>query len=185
MGGGSRRMGRPKTQLRRPDGTSFVGHVAGVASQVAAEVVVLGSNAELPPSLAHLPTLPDARPDSGPLAGLCSLLTYVADRWALLLACDMPCLAPEVLRTLWSHAGPGVDAVAFARGDGQRTYHACCALYHPGMRAMAEQELATGRASLQRVLSRVRVAALTAGPEDESRLANVNTPEDLRRLFPF
>ena len=183
VGGRSRRMGRAKALLPLPGGTTLIEHVAGVASQVAQDVVILGQLTALPAPLTHLPVLPDAEPDRGPLAGLCSLLEYARARWGLLLACDMPCLAPAVIHRILAAARSDVDAVAFLRDNPAEPYHACCALYHPRILPEALSELAEGRASLQGLLARVRVAALRPDPQQTPLLMNVNTPQDHARAL--
>ncbi|UCG16126.1 MAG: molybdenum cofactor guanylyltransferase [Phycisphaerales bacterium] len=182
-GGRSRRMGRPKALLTLPDGRTLVEHVVGVASAVAHDVVILGTPALLPPPLARLPVLVDAKQDGGPLAGLCSLLQYAQNRWALLLACDMPHLAPGVLHRILARAGEDVDAVAFRQDDVRKACHACCALYHPRILPRALDELARGQASLQNLLARVRLEAVQPDPRDVHLLTNLNTPEDHARAL--
>ena len=141
VGGGSRRMGQPKALMPHPDGRTFGEHVVGVARGVAAEVVILGALDALPSALSAVPVLDDAVPPAGPLSGLCPLLAYAQDRWALLLACDMPFLGSSILRRLLSRAGEQCDAVAYARDDRPGTFHTCCALYHPRVLPAARQEL--------------------------------------------
>ncbi|MBN2562873.1 MAG: molybdenum cofactor guanylyltransferase [Phycisphaerae bacterium] len=183
VGGRSKRMKRHKALLRLPNGCTLVEHVVEVASEVTRDVVILGETIQLPASLAGLRILPDAKPNAGPLAGLCSLLAYAHDRWSLLVACDMPCIEPPVLRRLLGEVTPQVDAVAFAREDQTGVYHACCALYHPRIQDGAMRELAEGEGRLQAVLSRAKVAALSPNAAERRQLANVNTPEDFARLL--
>ncbi len=180
-GGLSRRMGRPKALLPHPTGGTLIEHVVGVALKVSEEVVIAGSSGPLPKSLIHLPVLSDARPNSGPLAALCALLSYAHDRWAVLIACDMPYLGPNLIRQLLTRAGEQVDAVAFSRPKLVGAYHACCALYHPRILPVATAELTKAKRALQNVLARVRVAVLETTPTIRRQLTNVNTPENHAR----
>jgi len=182
-GGRSRRMGRPKALLTLPDGRTLIEHVVGIASAVAPDVVILGTPASLPPTLGHLPILDDAKPDGGPLAGLCSLLQYAHDRWGLLLACDMPHLAPDILHRILSSIDENIDAVAFRQDVTRGTCHACCALYHPRILPRALDELTRGQASLQNLLARVRLAVLQPDPHEAHLLTNLNTPQDHARAL--
>jgi molybdopterin-guanine dinucleotide biosynthesis protein A len=184
-GGPSRRMGQPKALLKRPDGLVFIEHVAGVARRLQPkpdEVVLLGESSLRPDSLAHLPVLPDVVPAAGPLAGLSTLLDRAGARWALLLPCDMPRLSEQVLQELLHHARADVDAVAFRRPDHPATYHACCALYHPRIAALATARLHDGRRALQGLLEAIRVASVVPSPEYAACLVNVNTPADYANL---
>ena len=186
VGGTSTRMGRPKALLAMPDGLTLVEHVAGVVQGLGPaveETVILGRFDALPSSLSHLRILPDAAVDAGPLAGLVSLLDQAAGRWAMLLSCDMPLVDAPVLRRLLAEAHAEVDAVAFLRSGRPRTYHACCALYHPRVISTAEQQLKEGKRSLQRLLANVRTTALIPSARENRQLINVNTPaEHVRAL---
>ena len=185
-GGHSKRMGHPKALLALPDGPTFIEHVAHVAAELrpaAEEIVILGEPGSLPAALGHLRVLPDTMPDAGPLAGLASLLTVADTRWALLLACDMPFLDTPVLTRLLEHAGPEVDVIAYGRDEPSRTYHPCCALYHPRIRRQVIDGLTVGKRSVHSVLDGVRMLVLQAGPDDVRQLTNVNTPEDYEALF--
>jgi molybdopterin-guanine dinucleotide biosynthesis protein A len=175
-------MGCPKALLALPDGRHLIEHVIGVACEATRDVVILGRSIAMPSSLTHIPVLPDAKPGGGPLAGLCSLLEHGGDTWALLLGCDMPYLAADVIHCLLAQASANADAVAFWHDEGRGTYHACCALYHPRILTHARTELTHGKGSLQSLLARVRVASLQPDPRQSRMLTNVNTPEDHERV---
>ncbi|HRX90329.1 MAG TPA: NTP transferase domain-containing protein, partial [Steroidobacteraceae bacterium] len=164
-------MGRPKALLPHARAGTFAGHVVAQALHVASEVYMLGIPPLLPASLRRLPWIPDSSENSGPLAGLCSLLTIASDRWALLLACDLPLLGVSALHQLIAHTGQEVDAVAFANssriiGASREAlrWHACCALYHPRILHTVKRELVTGRRSLQQVLRSIRLVTLFSQP---------------------
>ena len=181
-GGHSRRMGQPKALLRLPNGRILIEHAVEVASQTTGDVVILGQAISLPPSLARLAVLADEKPDGGPLAGLCSLLRYAKDRWALLLACDLPYVGVGLIERVLGAQRPDVDAIAFVKDASRPVYHACCAAYHPRVLADAVDELVNGKGSLQGLLGRVNVAALQPTADEVRQLENVNTPEDIARL---
>jgi molybdopterin-guanine dinucleotide biosynthesis protein A len=181
-GGHSRRMGQPKALLALPDGRHLIEHVIGVACEATRDVVILGRSIAMPSSLTHIPVLPDAKPGGGPLAGLFSLLEYAGDRWTLLLGCDMPYVAADVIQCLLAQTSANADAVAFWHDERQGTYHACCALYHPRILTFARTELVQGKSSLQRLLARVRVRSLKPDPPQSRMLTNVNMPEDHERV---
>ncbi|HMQ16415.1 MAG TPA: NTP transferase domain-containing protein [Phycisphaerae bacterium] len=208
VGGAGRRMGRPKALLPHPAGGTFVEHVVAVLSPLVSEVVLLGRPSAAPPQgpprvWPGVPRVPDEPGGGGPLAGLCSLLRRAGDRWALLLACDLPLLGPETLAALLAATRTDVDAVAFVRNAATEavsspavggrardagappsstpTYHACCAAYHPRVLAEAEAEL-RGGAALQALLRRARLGALEPDARIERQLTNVNTPEQVAEL---
>ncbi len=101
-GGHSTRMGQDKRRLRfwGPQGPTLLAHTVALAASVCADeiIVVLNDPQAWPDLPAHL--VPDAYPGAGPLGGLASgLMALTADR-ALLLACDMPLLQPNLLRAM-------------------------------------------------------------------------------------
>jgi molybdopterin-guanine dinucleotide biosynthesis protein A len=186
VGGLSTRMGRPKATLPHPEGGTLVEHVVGVVRQHGGwidEVVLLGRCAELPHSLSAVRVLDDVCSNGGPLAGLCSLLEYARDTWALLLACDMPRLRGPLLERLHGPAGAEHDAVLFRRPDRPGTFHTCCALYHPRVLPAAQRELRHGRGRLQSALTAGRMKALNPTAAEEQMLINLNTPADYARLW--
>jgi molybdopterin-guanine dinucleotide biosynthesis protein A len=178
-------MGHAKALLPHPYAQTFVEYVVGVAQRVVPDVVLLGTLDPLPPALRSLPSLPDAEPQRGPLVGLCTALRAVADRWVLLLACDLGWLGPEALLRLLRLATPETDAVAFTQCCNAIVYHTCCALYHPRVLPAAAHELTHGGASLQAVLRAVRVRAIVPDADAAQQLANVNTPVDLANLLTY
>jgi molybdopterin-guanine dinucleotide biosynthesis protein A len=177
-------MGRPKALLPLPDGLTIIEKVLQAATSVSPapdDVVILGQAHALPGSLQHRRILPDEQDNAGPLAGLASLLRFAGERWALLLACDMPGLEPACLTPLLAHAGPHVDAVVFHQGDGH-TCHPCCGLYHPRVLPAVLQELRHGKGSIHHVLHAIRLLPLEAGPDIMRQLANINSPADYQRF---
>ena len=188
-GGRSRRMGRPKALLRSADGDTLIERTVRVLHRLrpaAEQIVICGRSCPLPGSLSDLPVLTDAVPDGGPLAGLSALLDFAGARWAMLLACDMPCLETPVLARLLDHVNQDTDtdtdAVAYRRGGDAAGYHACCALYHPRAHPVVTAELETGPRSVHSVLDRIRIIGLEPSPDEVRQLENVNTPDDYGRL---
>jgi molybdopterin-guanine dinucleotide biosynthesis protein A len=182
VGGHSARMGTEKSLLLARPGVTFLEHVVAVARQVAGEVVLLGGAAEIRTLAPDLLRLPDATPAAGPAAGLAPLLEYAGDRWALLLACDLPRLDPATLQSLLAAATAEFNAVAFREAAQGGRFHACCALYHPRLLSAVRAALAAGRPALQGLLAAARVPELFPNEEQARALTNVNTPQDYERL---
>jgi molybdopterin-guanine dinucleotide biosynthesis protein A len=181
VGGKNSRLGIPKPLLEHPRGLTFVEYSVEVARTVARKVVLLGTREELPESLGGLPVLEDAEQDSGPLAGLCTLLECGSPGWVCLLACDLPLLTSAPLRRLLAEISDGVDAVAFYKDPVHQVYHTCCTLYHSRLLTVAQQELQEGK-RLQSVLRQVRTVALEPSQLERALLTNINTRSDLKVL---
>jgi molybdopterin-guanine dinucleotide biosynthesis protein A len=100
-GGRSSRMGQDKRRLRLwgATGPTLLAHTVALAATCCTEVIVVLNDPEGWPDLpARL--VPDAYPGIGPLGGLASGLAALAADQALLLACDLPLLQPDLLRAL-------------------------------------------------------------------------------------
>ncbi len=183
IGGGGKRMGRPKHMLPHPSGVTFVEHVVEVASHVADEVVLLGVRSDVPPGLARCRRLADKVPGGGPAAGLCALLEHAGpERWGLLLACDLAQLDVRLLRRLVSADAGEADAVVFIEPASRRP-HPCCALYRGSAAMAAEAALMHHGGRLRAVLDDLRVTWLEVDEQAAEGLMNVNTRADLAVLL--
>ena len=153
VGGKSSRFGRPKALEQLANGKAVIEHVVAVASHVADEVALLGIGLELPPSLHAYRRLADPPNAAGPIGGLHSLLTHAKNRWALMLACDLPLLREDVFDPLIQAVSDRADCdvVAYATGLQDRPVFTCCALYHPRILPKVERAIDGGQFRLQTV----------------------------------
>lgn len=186
-GGASRRFGAPKA-LARVGGVRVVDRVAAAAREALAEVVLVTGDAERFGGMG-LRMRPDARPGMGALGGVHAALRWAADEGrpgALCLACDLPFLAPGLLRELVERAAAeGADAVVPTSG-GRRGVEPLCAFYSTGCLPAVEAMLDGGELRIVELLERVRTVRLL--PEEVRRwgdpavlFLNLNTPADHAR----
>jgi molybdopterin-guanine dinucleotide biosynthesis protein A len=181
-GGQSRRLGLDKAGLvfgGRPLLEIVVERLAGVCQDV---VVACGRiDQEGRPAL-PVRQVSDSIPGRGPLAGLQAGLSAVRSEFALVMACDMPFLSPGLL-TYMAGLPRRFEALS-PLVDGR--WHPLHAIYARSCLPAIEQLLAEGRNSVEELLSRLRVQALTEDelhrhdPEGLS-LFNLNGPRDLKR----
>ncbi len=183
-GGRSQRFGRDKRRLRLwgAGGPHALGHAVSLLAPLCAEVlVVLNDPADWPDLSARLVT--DEQPGSGALGGLISGLQAMRSPAALVIAADMPLIAPAVLAALASWPFDG-DALAPSAPDQLDRPQPLLAVYRrsalPGLRRAFDQ----GERRLQRALTTIRW--VDPGPELWRRfdpaarsLFNLNTPDDL------
>src|SRR5829696_2545556 len=126
-GGRSTRFGRDKL-VEPVDGRPLLDHAIDAVSGVVRDVVVVGrhgtaSVASAPDAEGGLRRVPDPDPYEGPLVALRTGLEHVAEPLALVVAGDMPTLAPAVLRALLRtlDAAEGTEAAALVyRGRRER-----------------------------------------------------------------
>ena len=108
IGGGSRRMGRPKHLLRSGGGT-WLEQIAQAVRPFVDQLVLLGAG-EVPPVLRSLARLPDAPDQRGPKAGMLSAMRWQPRVTWLFVACDLPWITGEALQWLLDTRAPGVWA---------------------------------------------------------------------------
>ncbi len=110
-GGRSSRFGRDK--LAEPiGGVPLLDHAIEAVRPFATEVLVVVSPDADPPATPDVVMVRDAAPFEGPLAGLLAGLLIACEGAVLVVAGDMPELAPAVVESLLGElATPGVEAV--------------------------------------------------------------------------
>lgn len=177
VGGASRRMGgSPKGLLLHPaTGQPLALHLASLATQAGLACVLVGQRPEY--SHLGLPMLEDRPPGIGPLGGLLALLEAASDG-ALALSCDLPYVTLGLLRRLLAAAAPELDVVAPQRGG---RWEPLCAVYRPSVLPVLRQAVGEGERSFQRLLLRLRVAALPLSAEEHRQLDDWDCPQDLAR----
>jgi len=169
-GGGSRRMGRDKALLPYGGGT-LVEHMARLVAGVAGSATLVGA----PERYGHLgyPVLGDDQGESGPLAGLVTLLRKSTADLNVVVPCDMPGLAAGfVLEMLEAARGSACDAVVPSTTSGA---HPLSAVYRKSALAGLALDLAAGQLRVRDALKRLKILEIPAEP---GALANVNTPDD-------
>lgn len=179
-GGRSRRLGVDKAALVFGGRTLLeivVERLAGVCRNV---VVACGRTEN-----EGLPALPvryvsDDIPGQGPLAGLQAGLRAIENEFALVVACDMPFLNPNLL--VYMAALPRSYEALVPKAE---RWHPLHAVYARSSLPAVDRLLAEGRNSMEELLSRLKVRTLT---EDEIyrhdpkglSLFNLNGPADLK-----
>lgn len=184
-GGRSRRMGRDKAALVL-GGRTLLQRAVDAASAAAAAVVVVGApGRELPQltSTVALTLVTDADEGLGPLAGIVAGLEAVRTPITVVVACDMPFLAPALLRLLASVVRGGAS-VAVPEVD-RRAQPLCAALQTRAL-APLRVALADGLRAAS-TLADLPGARLVASREWEAAdplgasFVGVNTPEEWAR----
>jgi molybdenum cofactor guanylyltransferase len=171
VGGQSRRMGQPKS-LIIVDGLPLVERLAQILDQVCHNVVAIG-----PAGLAaSVPSIPDLYPGQGPLGAMITALTTLTnfDDQLLVIACDLVLLDTEALQLLIDGLRGDTD-VATAVTDRPQPL---CALWRAACLPVLEASFASGERSLLAAMRGLRVGEVAISAD---RLANVNTPDDLRQ----
>ena len=182
-GGRSRRLGRDKA-IEPVGGVPLVRRVIGAVGAVASEVLVVVAE---PEQAAGMPLPRSARvvrdlyPDSGSLGGIYTGLSAAGGPWALVVACDMPFLSPDLLSAM-ARERDGCDAVVPLIEDRPEPTHA---LYSRRCLAPMRGNLDAGVLKIAAFYDSVRVKYLPQRAAEDVdpglwSFFNVNTARDLQ-----
>jgi len=173
-GGRSSRMGVDKAAIEVDGVTMFDRVVAALRHAGCSPVVSVGGRSR--PSVDHVA---DLHPQEGPLGGIVTALAHAGELEAeavVVVACDMPSLSGRTISQLVeAHRSGGGRVVA---GEGERV-EPMCALWPVAIATEVNDMFESGERSVARVLDRLVPIVVPVGA---SVLANINTPEELRRL---
>ncbi|MBL8231707.1 MAG: molybdenum cofactor guanylyltransferase [Bryobacterales bacterium] len=177
-GGRSSRMGRDKALLPFESGT-LLEHMAQVVRQAAGNVTLVGPTERY----AHLGIriIEDHWPGCGPLAGIHAALLDSMAEWALIVACDLPFLRPDLLSWMLTLTSSRDEDVLLATLDGVRP-EPLCGLYRKRAAEVVGMALEAGNFKVTNALAPLRVTMLPVA--DTRQLVNVNTPAEWQEVAP-
>jgi molybdopterin-guanine dinucleotide biosynthesis protein A len=166
VGGASTRFGSPKALAKLDDETlaERAWRVLGEACDERLAVGKAEDGLELP-----FPLEDDGSPTRAALAGIVAGLRATRSETAVVLPVDVPLVTPDVLREL---AAACADAAVTQTGP-------LPAAFRRSALPVLERRLDERRLALHEALAELDTKRIEV---DESLLANVNTPDELRRL---
>ncbi|WP_226894977.1 NTP transferase domain-containing protein [Luteolibacter marinus] len=178
IGGKSRRMGRDKAFIERPDGSRQIDHLVKLA-QLGGGEIFLSMRDDSPPPV-DLPVVVDAEPGGGPLAALAAIHAARPAEPVLVLGCDLFLLDEDTVQHLIDRHEPGTTATCFAnRIDGRP--EPLCAIYEPSGISMAAGSLSRGEHCARHFLESLGPKVLEL--PRPAALDNANTPHELAECF--
>lgn len=173
VGGAARRMnGVAKGLLDAGRGETIVARLARIARENKLEIVLVGAGAAY--DALALERLTDAREGAGPLAGLVALLEAAKGGDVVVLACDMPAIAPSVIEKL---AGGRAGVTIAPKRDGR--WEPLCARYAASVRIEATERLARGALAMHALLDAVNAEVLPLDDAERATLLDWDSPEDV------
>ncbi len=161
------------------DGVPCAARVAAVMQAVVADAVEVG------PGVSGLPAVQEEPPGGGPLVAVCAgaraLNEVGGARSALVLACDLPLVTEDLLRTL-AHWPGSRSVVPIIEGRPQPL----CARWSAADLAAAADLAEAGTRSMRSLLDRPGIELVEEerwpGQVDRRAFSDVDTPADLKRI---
>ena len=176
-GGRSARMGRDKASLVHPDGRALARRCHELLTEAGCDAVYLSLRAdqEIPDGFAdQVPAIlrdPEGQ-SSGPISGILAAMNERPEADWLVVACDLPRLDLETLRTLLSERREGERFLAY-RSEFDGLPEPLCTWYAAGAKEIVEN---AGNHCPRKILIRNDCRLLE--PVTHGALDNANTPED-------
>lgn len=183
VGGHSRRMGVDKATLPAPDGATgtLLDHQIATLRAAGADPILLAGRADQTNPRPDLRWLSDAPGASGPLAGLLAGLDACPRPWLAVLAVDMPRFPAEQFARWHQTAEPGRGWII----AGPKGYEPLAALYPrealPSLRELAARGVMRLQDQVESLVRSGVMHVCEKSPLQSARLANWNTPDDLRQ----
>lgn len=177
VGGRSVRMGgAPKGLLAAPDtGEALVTRTLRLARALPADVVLVGEARAYASVAPDTEIVADDPAGIGPLGGLQALFAYAGERPVIALACDMPHVSLDALRTL-ATAAPDAHCVAAQNADRTRWEPFFARYDAPRARSVAAAMIGRGERSLQRLVEAIGARAVEV---DAMTVIDWDTPDDV------
>jgi molybdopterin-guanine dinucleotide biosynthesis protein A len=180
-GGQSRRMGTDKSFVLL-DGQPIIQHVIARVRALRLPVILIANDAARYGGLG-LPLYGDVFPGSGSLGGVYSALHHSGAPYTLCVGCDMPLLAPALLRFLIDQRH-GYDIVVPMVGGRPESLHA---VYSQRCLPVMRQQIEQQQLKINRVhdlMHTLRLEEAALRPFDPAlrSFMNINTPDDLARI---
>jgi len=173
-GGTSERLGFPKEMLR-VDGEALAVKQVRRLQGLFAKVFVSSNRPAYLRHLLDVPVLKDEVPDCGPLAGVLTGLKRAGARRVFFLACDLPAVPDEVIRTLLARATESEAQSVVAQTGGQLL----CAVHSADLAPALERFLRAGGRRAREFLCTTRLEAVEFPGVEPWRFRDVDEPADL------
>ncbi len=179
-GGKSSRFGQDKAEMELSGQRVLTGLIRMLLSFPFRGVAVVraeGKAGDLPD---QVEILEDDQEGLGPLGGIQTALKHLSGG-VLVTACDMPLVSGALIEWLLGRYDAGAEAVIPRHTGRMEPFPG---IYGGGMIPMMDEAVRSGRFALYQLLEKVRVRYVEV-PETfsvEREFANINTPEDYRRI---
>jgi len=167
-------MGRDKALLPY-QGKTLVEYVAAQVLAAAGSVTLAGAPERY--GFLGLPMIGDLTPGFGPVGGIQAALASTSAGWNLIVACDMPSLSADFLRSLFDAAEQCGQDCLMPYSGAEGLPQPLCAVYHRRCLPAIERAI---RENVRKITDAVSRLGVRAWPVDDNTwFRNLNTPGDL------
>ncbi|MBP7506263.1 MAG: molybdenum cofactor guanylyltransferase [Prolixibacteraceae bacterium] len=170
-GGKSSRMGTEKG-LQTFKGKSLILYSVEALKPFCTEFLISSNNISY--HQFKFPLVKDVVTDCGPLGGLLSLLKKTRKEYLFLLACDMPFVTSETIKSLFEGIG---EAECIVPKIGNKM-EPLCAIYSKSLIPEIEKQITTGDYSMHTLIMNSS-RKFVHFAEESSEFKSINVPEDL------
>ena len=177
-GGRSRRMGRDKLLIERPDGMRQIDWLAKLVREAGLKAML--SRRDDSPAPVDLPTVIDRRAEGGPLAALEAFHELHPGQPVLLLGGDLFLMDALALSDLLAGRDESRAATCFANRIDARP-EPLCTIYEARAVAQASEWLSRGEYTARHFLAQLDPKVIPL--RSPAALDNVNTPRDLHEAL--
>lgn len=186
VGGESRRMGENKAFLKIGE-KMLCERSLDVLNNVCQKVIISSRQADLYEMFGY-PIILDKIKGKGPLGGLYSILAEAKHEYVFVVACDMPLLSEEGIRSLYEEVEDFDALVPRALGR----LHPLHAFYHKRILSLVKESVLNEKLKLTEILNQCRAKIIQIDKNSElnsnmhikeENLMNVNTPYDWENLM--
>lgn len=174
-GGRSSRMQRDKAALRYHGRTQLEWAMSLIEKHVDRAFVSVRPDQVHDPVREKFSRIVDTHENLGPIAGIAAAQAQHPEAAWLVLACDLPFLDTDTLKTLLASRDPLRLATAF-RSSHDGLPEPLCAIYEPASRESVAAYIAAGKQCPRKFL--INSNALLLDEPNPAALDNVNTPEE-------
>ncbi|WP_010136187.1 molybdenum cofactor guanylyltransferase [Ochrovirga pacifica] len=175
-GGNSKRMGTDKSFLPI-NGTSFVNHLILQLFPFVDEIILVSNHSEHDQFAAR--RVLDSHVNFGPVAGVYSGLKASKSDFNIVISCDAPLVDFQVLEYLFKQRRQKYDLVQFS------IHHQptpLIAMYHKKSIFYFRKAFKNNTRRLILVTKKMQVKTIITPKKIQSKLVNINRPEDLKHI---
>ncbi|WP_062061462.1 molybdenum cofactor guanylyltransferase [Aquimarina longa] len=175
-GGKSSRMGSEKG-LMLLNNKPFIQYSIEALQPLVDTIMIVSSNSDY--DVFGLKRIEDIIPDSGPIAGVHTGLTYSKTENNLVISCDVPLLTTSLLKKLVFYKDDDYDIIQF-EAEGKTS--PLVALYKKHCVDKCKELLIDGEKRLRKLVLALRTKTVSVLNKEHILVTNINTIEDLKRI---